>query len=108
MVGSQVAARAGFRKASKRWAGDNPTRAPQGLFADIAVGFPQALAASRPSNWRDDRRLMSRTSFISHCQAAIERRRQKGIRYRSGVHSHRIRIPKGLQPHVSEFVRASI
>jgi hypothetical protein len=32
----------------------------------------------------------------------------KGIRYRSGVHSHRIRIPKGLQPRVSQFVRASM
>jgi hypothetical protein len=24
------------------------------------------------------------------------------------VHSHRIRIPKGLQPRVSQFVRASM
>jgi hypothetical protein len=32
----------------------------------------------------------------------------KGIRYRSGVHGHRIRIPKGLQPRVSQFVRASM
>jgi hypothetical protein len=29
-----------------------------------------------------------------------------GADYRSGVHSHRIRIPKGLQPRVSQFVRA--
>jgi hypothetical protein len=32
----------------------------------------------------------------------------KVIRYRSGVHSHRILIPKGLQPRVSQFVRASM
>jgi hypothetical protein len=32
----------------------------------------------------------------------------KGIRYRSGVHSHRIRIPEGLQPRVSQFVRAGM
>ena len=32
----------------------------------------------------------------------------KGIRDRSGVHSRRIRIPKGLQPRVSQFVRASM
>jgi transposase-like protein len=32
----------------------------------------------------------------------------KGIRYRSGMHSHRIRIPKGLQPRVSQFLRASM
>ena len=32
----------------------------------------------------------------------------KVIRYGSGVHSHRIRIPKGLQPRVSQFVRASM
>jgi hypothetical protein len=31
----------------------------------------------------------------------------KGIRYRSGVHGHRIRIPKGLKPRVSQFVRAN-
>jgi hypothetical protein len=30
------------------------------------------------------------------------------VDYRSGVHSHRIRIPKGLQPRVSQFVRASM
>jgi hypothetical protein len=32
----------------------------------------------------------------------------KGIRYSSRVQSHRIRIPKGLQPRVSQFVRASM
>jgi len=32
----------------------------------------------------------------------------KGIRCRSGVHGHRIRIPKGLQPRVSQFVRAGM
>jgi hypothetical protein len=32
----------------------------------------------------------------------------KGFRYRSDVHSHRIRIPKRLQPSVSQFVRASM
>jgi hypothetical protein len=32
----------------------------------------------------------------------------KGIRYGSGVHGHRIRIPKGLQPRVSQFVRAGM
>ena len=34
--------------------------------------------------------------------------RAKGIRYSSRMQSHRIRIPKGLQPRVSQFVRASI
>jgi len=51
---------------------------------------------------------MSLRIFIFPCQAVTERRWQKGIRYRSGVHSHRIRIPKGLQPRVSQFVRASM
>ena len=40
--------------------------------------------------------------------ARAEVRQAKGIRYRSGVHGRRIRIPKGLQPRVSQFVRASI
>jgi len=34
--------------------------------------------------------------------------RAKGIRCGSGVHSHRIRIPKSLQPRVSQFVRAGM
>jgi hypothetical protein len=42
----------------------------------------------------------------NHSQAVTEKAQAKGIGYRSGVHSRRIRIPKDLQPRVSQFVRA--
>jgi hypothetical protein len=33
---------------------------------------------------------------------------EKGVRCRPVVHSHRIGVPKGLQPRVSQFVRAGM
>jgi hypothetical protein len=49
--------------------------------------------------WGDYRRMSLRI-LIFPCQAVTEKRWKKGIRYRSGVHSYRIRIPKGLQLRV--------
>jgi hypothetical protein len=51
---------------------------------------------------------MSPASFIFPCQVVVGRRGQKGFANSSRVQSHRIRIPKGLQPRVSLFVRASM